>query len=177
MLTKSTKLPLPPSLTERLEQAAERMGSTPASIARAALNEWLTKHAPPAVPASRYADRLENYRFIITRSHSIILTMSTQTRVTLSLPPGTVRRLDRVARDAKRSRSNTVRLLLDSAFVNSRRLAELARLASETADAPDTVAAAAREAAEDHLAEHAELSGFDQAAPESDTIQTTGETL
>ena len=53
MLTKSTKLPLPPSLTERLEQAAERMGSTPASIARAALNEWLTKHAPPAVPASR----------------------------------------------------------------------------------------------------------------------------
>ena len=103
--------------------------------------------------------------------------MSTQTRVTLSLPPGTVRRLDRVARDAKRSRSNTVRLLLDSAFVNSRRLAELARLASETADAPDTVAAAAREAAEDHLAEHAELSGFDQAAPESDTIQTTGETL
>lgn len=86
--------------------------------------------------------------------------MSTQTRVTLSLPPGVVRRLDRVARDAKRSRSNTVRLLLDSAFVNSRRLAELARLASETAGETDPVAATAREAAEAHLAAHAELSGI-----------------
>ena len=90
--------------------------------------------------------------------------MSTQTRVTLSLPPGTVRRLDRVARDAKRSRSNTVRLLLDSAFVNSRRLAELARLATETA-------------AEQDLAAHAGLSGFDHTAPDTGTLRTTGETL
>jgi hypothetical protein len=36
MLTKSTKLPLPPALTEQLEQAAQALGSTPASIARAA---------------------------------------------------------------------------------------------------------------------------------------------
>ena len=52
MLTKSTKLPLPPQLTEQLEQAAERMGTTPASIARLSLAEWLAKHAPPAVPTS-----------------------------------------------------------------------------------------------------------------------------
>lgn len=52
MLTKPTKLPLPPSLTEQLAQAAERLGSTPASVVRLALSEWLTKHAPPAVPAS-----------------------------------------------------------------------------------------------------------------------------
>ncbi len=88
--------------------------------------------------------------------------MAIQTRVTLSLPPGTVRRLDRVARDAKRSRSNTVRLLLDSAFVNSRRLAELARLASETAAESDTVAESAQQAAADHLAAHAELAGLTQ---------------
>ena len=87
--------------------------------------------------------------------------MSTQTRVTLSLPPGTIRRLDRVARDSKRSRSNTVRLLLDSAFVNSRKLATLARLASETAAETDPTAEAAREAAADHLERHAELSGMD----------------
>ena len=87
--------------------------------------------------------------------------MAIQTRVTLSLPPGTVRRLDRVARDAKRSRSNTARMLLDSAFVNSRRLAELSRLASETAAETDPTSAAAREAAEAHLAAHAELSGMD----------------
>ncbi len=86
--------------------------------------------------------------------------MATQTRVTLSLPPGTVRRLDRVARDAKRSRSNTARMLLDSAFVNSRRLAELSRLATETAAEADPAADAAREAAEDHLDRHAELSGM-----------------
>ena len=53
MLTKPTKLPLPPALTEQLAEAAERLGMTPASIARAALNEWLTKHAPPAVPAQQ----------------------------------------------------------------------------------------------------------------------------
>ena len=53
MLTQQTKLPLPPALTEQLAEAAERMGSTPASIARAALNEWLARHAPPAVPASQ----------------------------------------------------------------------------------------------------------------------------
>ena len=53
MLTKPTKLPLPPALTDALAGAAERLGMTPASIARLALHEWLTKHAPPAVPASR----------------------------------------------------------------------------------------------------------------------------
>ena len=53
MLTKPTRLPLPPQLTEQLEQAAQALGSTPASIARAALNKWLTKHAPPAVPISQ----------------------------------------------------------------------------------------------------------------------------
>ena len=53
MLTKPTRLPLPPQLTEQLEQVAQALGSTPASIARAALNEWLTKHAPPAVPAQQ----------------------------------------------------------------------------------------------------------------------------
>jgi predicted transcriptional regulator len=52
MLTKSTKLPLPPALTEQLEQTAERLGTTPASIARLALSEWLRRHVPPAVPAS-----------------------------------------------------------------------------------------------------------------------------
>ena len=97
----------------------------------------------------------------MTRSHRIILTMSTQTRVTLSLPPGVVRRLDRVARGSRRSRSNTAAILLDSAFVNSRRLAELSRLASETAAETDPTAEAARDAAEDHLDRHAELSGMD----------------
>ena len=92
--------------------------------------------------------------------------MSTQTRVTLSLPPGVVRRLDRVARDAKRSRSNTARMLLDSAFVNSRRLAELSRLATETAAESDPTADAARAAAEDHLDRHATLSGFSPTSPE-----------
>ncbi len=53
MLTKSTKLPLPPALTEQLEQAAQALGSTPASIARLALREWLARHAPPAVPISQ----------------------------------------------------------------------------------------------------------------------------
>ena len=93
--------------------------------------------------------------------------MSTQTRVTLSLPPGVVRRLDRVARDAKRSRSNTARMLLDSAFVNSRRLAELSRLATETAAESDPTADAARAAAEDHLDRHAELSGIPSDSPEA----------
>ena len=50
MLTKATMLPLPPQLTEQLEQAAQALSSTPASIARAALHEWLARHAPPAVP-------------------------------------------------------------------------------------------------------------------------------
>ena len=53
MLTKSTKLPLPPALTKQLEQTAQALGSTPASIARAALHEWLARHAPPAVPAQQ----------------------------------------------------------------------------------------------------------------------------
>ena len=53
MLTKSTKLPLPPSLTEQLEQTAERLGMTPASLARLALSDWLQRHAPPAVPAQQ----------------------------------------------------------------------------------------------------------------------------
>jgi hypothetical protein len=52
MLTKPTRLPLPSALTEQLEQAAERLGTTPASVARLALSEWLRRHAPPAVPAS-----------------------------------------------------------------------------------------------------------------------------
>ncbi len=52
MLTKPTRLPLPPQLTEQLEQAAQALGSTPASIARLSLAEWLAKHAPPAVPTS-----------------------------------------------------------------------------------------------------------------------------
>ncbi len=93
--------------------------------------------------------------------------MSTQKRVTLSLPPGVVRRLDRVARGSRRSRSNTAAILLDSAFVNSRRLAELARLASETAAETDPTAEAAREAAEAHLAAHAELSGIPSDSPEA----------
>jgi hypothetical protein len=66
-------------------------------------------------------------------------------------------------------------MLLDSAFLNSRRLAELARLATETAAEQDPTAEAARDAAEDHLDRHAELSGFDQAAPDTDTLRTTGE--
>ena len=53
MLTKTTMLPLPPQLTEQLERAAQALGSTPASIARAALNEWLARHAPPAVPSQQ----------------------------------------------------------------------------------------------------------------------------
>ena len=53
MLTKSTKLPLPPQLTEQLERAAQALGSTPASIARLALREWLQRHVPPAVPAQQ----------------------------------------------------------------------------------------------------------------------------
>ena len=97
--------------------------------------------------------------------------------MTLSLPPGTVRRLDRVARDSKRSRSNAARMLLDSAFVNSRRLAELSRLATETAAESDPTADAARAAAEGHLDRHAELSGFDHTAPDTGTLRTTGETL
>ena len=93
--------------------------------------------------------------------------MSTQTRVTLSLPPGVVRRLDRVARGSRRSRSNTAAILLDSAFVNSRRLAELSRLATETAAESDPTADAARAAAADHLDRHAELSGITADSPEA----------
>ena len=52
-LTNPTKLPLPPALTEQLAEAAERLGTTPASIARLALREWLQRHAPPAVPAQQ----------------------------------------------------------------------------------------------------------------------------
>ena len=86
--------------------------------------------------------------------------MSTQTRVTLSLPPGVVRRLDRAAAGARRSRSNAAAVLLDSALAGKQRLAELARLASEAAES-DPAAETAREAAEAHLAQHAELSGMD----------------
>ena len=53
MLTKPTRLPLPPALTEQLAEAAERLGMTPASIARLALREWLQRHVPPAVPAQQ----------------------------------------------------------------------------------------------------------------------------
>ena len=51
-LTNPTKLPLPPALTEQLAETAERLGTTPASIARLALSEWLRRHVPPAVPTS-----------------------------------------------------------------------------------------------------------------------------
>ena len=103
--------------------------------------------------------------------------MSTQTRVTLSLPPGVVRRLDRAAAGARRSRSNAAAVLLDSALAGKQRLAELARLATETAAKADPAAEPAREAAEDHLDRHAELSGFDHTAPDTGTLRTTGETL
>ena len=93
--------------------------------------------------------------------------MSTQTRVTLSLPPGVVRRLDRAAAGARRSRSNAAAVLLDSALAGKQRLAELARLASETAAETDPTAEAAREAAEAHLAQHAELSGIPSDSPEA----------
>ena len=93
--------------------------------------------------------------------------MSTQTRVTLSLPPGVVRRLDRAAAGARRSRSNAAAVLLDSALAGKQRLAELARLASETAAETDPTAEAARDAAEDHLDRHAELSGITADSPEA----------
>ena len=92
--------------------------------------------------------------------------MPTQTRVTLSLPPGVVRRLDRAAAGARRSRSNAAAVLLDSALAGKQRLAELARLASESAER-DPAAATACEAAEAHLAQHAELSGITADSPEA----------
>ena len=85
--------------------------------------------------------------------------MNESRRVTLHLPAGTVRNLDRVAAGARRSRSNAAAVLLDSALAGKQRLAELARLASKAAEA-DPAADAAREAAEDHLDRHAELSGM-----------------
>jgi predicted transcriptional regulator len=87
--------------------------------------------------------------------------MNESRRVTLHLPAGTVRNLDRAATAARRSRSNAAAVLLDSALAGKRRLAELARLASES------TAAAAREAAADHLDRHAELSGIPSDSPEA----------
>lgn len=48
MLTRPMVLPLPPDLIERLEQAAAALRTTPASIVRIALNQWLARYAPPA---------------------------------------------------------------------------------------------------------------------------------
>lgn len=85
--------------------------------------------------------------------------MAIQTRVTLSLPAGTVRRLDRAAAGARRSRSNAAAVLIDHALAGRQRLAELGELASE-ADTRDTVAEAAQQAAAEHLERHAALSGI-----------------
>ena len=97
--------------------------------------------------------------------------MSTQTRVTLSLPPGVVRRLDRAAAGARRSRSNAAAVLLDSALAGKQRLAELGRLAAQAANAPDKVAEDAQQAAADHLDAHAGLSGLERTAikPDNET--------
>ena len=92
--------------------------------------------------------------------------MSTQTRVTLSLPPGVVRRLDRAAAGARRSRSNAAAVLLDSALAGKQRLAELARLATETAAESDPTADATREGVAEHLDQHAEIGGLTTFAPE-----------
>ena len=129
-----------------------------------------------ALPALRFAVRgCVGCAFVIPPHTGDARDMTESRRVTLHLPAGTVRNLDRAAAGARRSRSNAAAVLLDSALAGRQRLAELARLASETAATPDPTAAAAREAAEARLAQHAELSGFDQAAPDTDTIDTTGE--
>lgn len=89
--------------------------------------------------------------------------MSTQTRVTLSLPPGVVRRLDRHAAGARRSRSNAAAVLLDSVLAGRQRLRELGELATEAAAESDPTAEAAQQAAAEHLDRHAALCG---AAPQ-----------
>ena len=128
-----------------------------------------------ALPALRFAVRgCVGCAFVTPPHTGDARDMTESRRVTLHLPAGTVRNLDRVAAGARRSRSNAAAVLLDSALAGRQRLAELARLASEAAES-DPTADAARAAAEDHLDRHAELSGFDQAAPDTDTIDTTGE--
>jgi predicted transcriptional regulator len=73
--------------------------------------------------------------------------MSTATRVTLSLPPDTAKRLDEFADTERRSRSNAATVLLDEA---------LERIVAE-ANTPRSVASAAAEA---HLTEHRRLCGL-----------------
>ena len=94
--------------------------------------------------------------------------MANQHRITLSLPPGVVRRLDRAAAGARRSRSNAASLLLDSALAGKQRLAELGRLAAQAANAPDEAAETAKQAAADHLGAHAGLCGLERTAIEPD---------
>ena len=91
--------------------------------------------------------------------------MNESRRVTLHLPAGTVRNLDRVAAGARRSRSNAAAVLLDSALAGKQRLAELARLASKAAEA-DPAADAARDGVAEHLDRHAEIGGLTTFAPE-----------
>ena len=129
-----------------------------------------------ALPALRFAVRgCVGCAFVILLHTAHARGMDTSRRITLHLPAGTVRNLDRAAAGARRSRSNAAAVLLDSALAGRQRLAELSRLASETAAEQDPTTESAREAAEDHLDRHAELSGFDQAAPDTDTLDTTGE--
>ena len=127
-----------------------------------------------ALPALRFAVRgCVGCAFVTPPHTGHARAMTESRRVTLHLPAGTVRNLDRAAAGARRSRSNAAAVLLDSALAGRQRLAELARLASESAERDP--AATACEAAADHLDRHAELSGFDQAAPDTDTLDTTGE--
>ncbi len=123
-----------------------------------------------ALPALRFAVRgCVGCAFVTPPHTGHARAMNESRRVTLHLPAGTVRNLDRAATAARRSRSNAAAVLLDSALAGKRRLAELARLASESTD---PAAAAAREAAADHLDRHAELSGLDS-APDHDTSPET----
>ena len=119
-----------------------------------------------ALPALRFAVRgCVGCAFVTPPHTGDARDMTESRRVTLHLPAGTVRNLDRAAAGARRSRSNAAAVLLDSALAGKQRLAELARLASKAAVA-DPAADAARDGVAEHLDRHAEIGGLTTFAPE-----------
>lgn len=76
--------------------------------------------------------------------------MNTTTRVTLTLPPETAKRLDDFADAERRSRSNAASVLLDQA---------LGRVVAEAKSSENALERGASAAAEAHLAAHRRLCG------------------
>ena len=79
--------------------------------------------------------------------------MNTVERITLTLPPDTVRRLDEFADTERRSRSNAAAVLLDR---------ELERIITEGKGAENSLERAGTEAARAHLAAHRRLGGLEK---------------